>query len=538
MATAELTALVVEAGSALQAPADATVVGERVKVLAVELQGNERRGLVARIERRGVTHVISLADLEVARSSPLHGVVERYRALLGMSYPAQPGPSPREHAAPSADLEPGARVDAVVLAVKTNAVRCRLVEGGVTFTLRASGRRAVVPGELATVRVSKTWRYAGHPYASGELERSRLEVARLGLVPLRLEPHDDWDPADEEWGEPGERVPEWARAIVARGRRPRFELEQVIPGADPSAWDTDPIVEAAERRESGDEAGARALLMEQLAADLRCLDAHAHLGNLEFDRWPEVALRHYEAGVRIGELSLGEGFEGLLPWTLVDNRPFLRCLHGYGLCLWRLGQPDAARAVFERMLWLNPSDNQGARFLLEDVRRRTWEEMQEREAQAPARGSSRAGRGRAAAEREISVDLQELAFALEDGEAGHTWYLDRETGALHLVSDELDDDELPVSREELEDDPRFAAVEPEEPGRAHRDMEEFAANVKDRGLRVRLEDALRGKGAFGRFKRVLAERPAERERWFAFRNGLLEERAREWLESVGVKVRR
>jgi hypothetical protein len=37
---------------------------------------------------------------------------------------------------------------------------------------------------------------------------------------------------------------------------------------------------------------------------------------------------------------------------------------------------------------------------------------------------------------------------------------------------------------------------------------------------------------------VLAERPAERERWFAFRNGRLEERAREWLESVGVKVRR
>ena len=34
---------------------------------------------------------------------------------------------------------------------------------------------------------------------------------------------------------------------------------------------------------------------------------------------------------------------------------------------------DEAERVFERMLWLNPSDNQGARFLLRDVRaRRPW----------------------------------------------------------------------------------------------------------------------------------------------------------------------
>jgi tetratricopeptide (TPR) repeat protein len=90
---------------------------------------------------------------------------------------------------------------------------------------------------------------------------------------------------------------------------------------------------------------------------------------------PEYAIRHYEVGLRIGELSLGDNFDGVLHWGHIDNRPFLRCLHGYGLCLWRLGRFDEAARVFERMLWLNPSDNQGVRFLTKDVRARVvWQE--------------------------------------------------------------------------------------------------------------------------------------------------------------------
>jgi hypothetical protein len=59
-------------------------------------------------------------------------------------------------------------------------------------------------------------------------------------------------------------------------------------------------------------------------------------------------------------LSLGEGFDGVLAWGLIDNRPFLRCLQGYALCLWRLQRWDEAERVLDGMLWLNPSDNQGS----------------------------------------------------------------------------------------------------------------------------------------------------------------------------------
>ena len=75
--------------------------------------------------------------------------------------------------------------------------------------------------------------------------------------------------------------------------------------------------------------------------------------------------------------ALGSDFADVLPWGLIDNRPYLRCLHGYGLCLWKFKRFDEAAAVFSRMLWMNPSDNQGARFNLFEVRARTaWEDCE------------------------------------------------------------------------------------------------------------------------------------------------------------------
>ncbi len=186
----------------------------------------------------------------------------------------------------------------------------------------------------------------------------------LGLVPLRLESRGTWNPDEHYWGEEGEPIEEWAQPIIARGPRPTFVMEQVLPGADPEDFDSDPILESNGLKDAGDPDGARRMLMELCQADLRCLDAHAHLGNLDFDYSPKDAIRHYEVGVRIGELSLGPDFGGLLPWGYIDNRPFLRCLNGFGLCLWRLNRFAEAERVFDRMLWLNPSDNQGVRALI------------------------------------------------------------------------------------------------------------------------------------------------------------------------------
>ena len=270
-------------------------------------------------------------------------------------------------------LKTGELVDLAVISLKKNNARCRVLGSDLIVTFRTRVWD-IVPGEILTVLPGKLWLYAGHPYLSGEIKSTRIEVSLLGLKSLMLNDFGMWDPQEEYWGEEDEPVEEWAKPIIACGPCPEFEMEQILPGDDPEDPDSDPILESNDLKAAGDYSGAYKILMELLESDSRCLDAHCHLGNLAFDHRPELAIKHYEVGVRIGELSLGKQFNGVLPWGLIDNRPFLRCLHGYGLCVWRLGQFEEAERIFERMLWLNPSDNQGARFLLNSIKdRKEWE---------------------------------------------------------------------------------------------------------------------------------------------------------------------
>jgi hypothetical protein len=82
---------------------------------------------------------------------------------------------------------------------------------------------------------------------------------------------------------------------------------------------------------------------------------------------PGAAQARYASGVRIAESSLPEGFGGVLGWGWIDNRAFLRCLHGLTLTGWRLGHHDHAETLCRAMLWLNPADNRGARDLLGEI---------------------------------------------------------------------------------------------------------------------------------------------------------------------------
>lgn len=272
---------------------------------------------------------------------------------------------------------PGGLIDLVILAVLARAVRCRLLDSDRVVTLRTAATWRLVPGEVVTVRVRKSWTYGKHRHVSGNIERTRFDAQALGLVPLKLSAAGIWDP-ESHWA-PGDDIDESVRPFVRQGR-PEFEMEQVLPGSDPDDPDSDPIIDAVELHHAGGTVEAKRILMDALAADLRCLDAHAHLGNFAFDLSADLAMRHYEVGLRIGELSLPANFDGVLPWGLIDNRPFFRCLHGYGLCLWRLGRTEEAIGTFTRQLSLNPPDNQGARFVIGNLRAgRSWEEFERRE---------------------------------------------------------------------------------------------------------------------------------------------------------------
>ncbi len=358
-------------------PKEAFVIGEAVTVLTIDYDGNERRGLTARCRREdGTEYQVAACDLFFPRGTMAARSIAAYRTWLGIEPYAQ-GKVPAKRKPKKAtedDLDLTHDIELIALAVKGNAISCRIPGKG-HVTLRSTRCWDVVPGELITVTPRKKWRYAGHPYLSGEIKASHLNVAALGLTPLKLEDEGMWLPHEHYWGEPDAPIEDWAKPIIERGPRSAYEMEQVIPGEDPGDPATDPILESVELKEAGDYGEAQRTIMNLLIADLRCLDAHAHLGNLVFDHEPEKAIRHYEVGGRIGELSLGENFEGLLPWGHINNRPFLRCLNGYGLCLWRLGRFKEADDVFTRMLWLNPTDNQGVRFLIHNVRNgEAWHE--------------------------------------------------------------------------------------------------------------------------------------------------------------------
>jgi tetratricopeptide (TPR) repeat protein len=367
----------------VELPADGFVIGEPVSVIEVDYDGNERRGLTARCRREdGSEHVVAVSEVVFPQTSTGARHIAAYRKWLNLDpYPVEiqkPSRRVRQHRATAQDIDLSKPVELVALSVKEPTVRCRLLKSDRGITLRAGRLWEVVPGAIVTVKPRKQWRYAGHPYLSGEIQSIRIDVKALNLVPLGLEDMEMWDPEEEYWGEEDEPIEEWAKPIIARGPRPMFEMEQVLPGEDPDDPFNDPITRSNDLIDAGERAEAIKILMEMCKADLRCLDAHSHLGNLVFDHRPQDAIRHYEVGLRIGELSLGDDFDGVLPWGLIDNRPYLRCMHGYGLCLWRLGRFDEAERIFHRMLWLNPSDNQGVRFLIDEVKTKTaWKDRED-----------------------------------------------------------------------------------------------------------------------------------------------------------------
>jgi len=267
------------------------------------------------------------------------------------------------------------QIELIVFAVRGSVAICKISGTGEKIILRLSSYQLfkIVPGEIATIDIKRQWEFGSNKYVSGNLIDRLIGIPALDLVPLKLKQFDYWDPREafeEELDENDEAIEEedeYYKTIIKAGKRPCYEMEQVVPG-DIDLNADGPILDAIYYKDVGEIGVGQDILMDEIFADLRCLDAHAHLGNFLFDSRPEKAILHYEVGMRIGELSFPKNFNGVLLWGHIDNRPFLRCMHGYGLCLWKLERFKEAEKIFERMLWLNPTDNQGIRFIIYPVR--------------------------------------------------------------------------------------------------------------------------------------------------------------------------
>jgi hypothetical protein len=174
-----------------------------------------------------------------------------------------------------------------------------------------------------------------------------------------------------------------------------------------------------------------------------------------------------------------------------------------------------------------------ARKLVVGLRHRGWDGDDELAGQLEAQ----LGSGPAAMLRALPVDLEELAGIVEGDPVSVGGRIDIRTGevwpraAIEYAVETGDDDE------DTADDPeRWLAVHGEGSREGYRDMERFIASVEDPGRAERLAIAIRGRGAFRRFKDELARRPGELERWHAFSEERQRGRARSWLAAAGYRV--
>lgn len=231
-----------------------------------------------------------------------------------------------------------------------------------------------VAGEWFEVDVEKVWRFGSTDFASGEVQRVWLDLDAVPMPALGLENVYEWTLRGwlETYGlTRGDLEPVYQQ-VLATPKRRQVELAEVLP--EPLSrleFEEDAILEAAELQAMGDSPASEKLLSELTRQDLRCIDAHAHLGMLFLQGFwgrpdPARARRHYRVGVEIGERALDPS--DVTPKGLLFNRPYLRALHGLGLSTWALEDMKEAERLFLRLLWRDPADGAGARFLVQDVR--------------------------------------------------------------------------------------------------------------------------------------------------------------------------
>jgi hypothetical protein len=172
--------------------------------------------------------------------------------------------------------------------------------------------------------------------------------------------------------------------------------------------------------------------------------------------------------------------------------------------------------------------------------------------------------------RKLAVDMGELTFAFEDASWTANYYLDTETGHVITIMDETHSQLEELYEEAYERNPdsppelaalleecdlhdwqkralleadqveagwgsRYIGVPTADSHQGYRDMERFIVTVENERLQDRLWRAIAGRGAFRYFKDVLTDYPAERERWFEFKERRLEQRVIDWLASEGIE---
>ena len=147
----------------------------------------------------------------------------------------------------------------------------------------------------------------------------------------------------------------------------------------------------------------------------------------------------------------------------------------------------------------------------------------------------------------LRIDQSDLLMAMESHDS--SWYLDRETGEVLMVTDDdldlaegedVDPIEFPdpeiaeIAVAIHEGSPRYVAVDPVPSHHGFRIMEDFVATLPDGAAHRELSRALDRRRPFRSFKDALHGFPDVREAWFRYQERRMLKEARGWLEVEGI----
>lgn len=170
----------------------------------------------------------------------------------------------------------------------------------------------------------------------------------------------------------------------------------------------------------------------------------------------------------------------------------------------------------------------------------------------------------------MNIDFDEIQKAMEDTvRDAFDYFLDRETGEIIILSEDIirkaqevlaesyDDDigdfedveveNVPVIPGWMEDEielaldifiyekDKYERIPERNPQYGYNTMKAFTETLEDETLKETLLELLDGKNAFRMFKDNLAPYPKERKLWYGFNAKTARNEIGEWLESIGLR---
>lgn len=129
----------------------------------------------------------------------------------------------------------------------------------------------------------------------------------------------------------------------------------------------------------------------------------------------------------------------------------------------------------------------------------------------------------------MNIDWEGLIVGFESRSHRITHFFDRETGDVEQVLERDDERHAAMSG-----DSRYLPIPRDHGERTRGDMEEFVSQCEDAECARILAAALRSEDFASKYREALLRHPAEEARFFQFKEHQALQRARSWLEGLGI----